>query len=126
MADPGSYLATYVPVGDNCGGVTAFPSERFMVTSDGEILTAEGRAIGEGSAPSGCVDDDVATDGCVVSFTRECESVLLLFGTASVRGDYTLDLEGGVGSVDIAIGVFDGPVLVQSCQAQQRIAISSR
>jgi hypothetical protein len=126
MADAGSYLATYVPVGDNCGGVNAFPNERFMVTSEGEILTAEGRPIGDGSAPSGCVDDDVAIDACVVSFARECEGVLLLFGTASVRGDYRLDLEGGLGSVDIDIAVFDGPVLLQSCQAQQRISISSR
>jgi hypothetical protein len=125
-ASPGGYLATYVPVSDNCGGVEALPSERFTVTADGEILTADGRAIDEGSAPSGCVDDDVLIDGCVVSFTRLCDSALLLVGTANVQGDYTLDFERGSGSVAIGISVYDGPTLLQSCQGQQRISISSR
>jgi hypothetical protein len=106
--------------------VEAFPSERFTVTSEGEILTDGGRAIGDGSAPSGCVDDDVAIDECVVSFTRVCASALLLIGTANVQGDYTLDFERGSGSVDIRIGVYDGPTLLQSCQGQQRINIRAR
>jgi hypothetical protein len=126
MARPGDYLATYIPVSDNCGGVDALPSERFSVSTEGEILSTGGRAIGDGSAPSGCVDAAVSTDGCVVSFTRECATELLLFGAADVQGDYTLDFEAGSGSVDIRIGVYDGPTLLQSCGGQQRVSIRSR
>jgi hypothetical protein len=125
-ASEDDYLATYTAVSDNCGGVAAFMSERYSVSSDGEVLTAEGRAIGDGSAPSGCVDDDVSTDECVVSFRRQCATVLPLLGAADVQGDYTLDFESGSGSVDILIAVYDGSTLLQSCQAEQRIRISAR
>jgi hypothetical protein len=122
----GEYLATYSAVSDDCGGVAAFPSERFRVSSEGEILTAEGRPIGDDSAPSGCVDDDVSTDDCVLSFRRECATVLPLFGAADVQGEYVLDFDSGSGSVDIFIGVYDGTTLLQSCQGQQRVRISER
>jgi hypothetical protein len=122
-ASPGNYQATYSPVSDNCGGVGALPSERYSVNSDGEILTIGGTPIGNGSAPSGCVDDDVSIDGCVLSFTRACASVSLLFGSAAVEGDFTLDFATGSGSVDIRIGVYDGLNLLQSCEGEQRISI---
>jgi hypothetical protein len=106
--------------------VEALPSERFSVSTQGEILSAGGRAIGDGSAPSGCVDSGVSTDGCVVSFTRECATELLVFGVADVQGAYTLDFDAGSGSVEIGIGVYDGATLLQSCRGEQRVSIRSR
>jgi hypothetical protein len=124
-AAEGDYLATFSAVSDNCGGLDPIPSEQFRI-SDGEISTPEGRAIGDGSAPRGCVDDNVSTDGCVVSFRRECATVLPLFGAADVQGGYTLDFETGSGSVDIFIAVYDGPTVLQSCQGEQQIRITER
>jgi hypothetical protein len=127
-ATPGEYLATFTPVSDDCGGVLALPSEPFNITTQGEVLAANGNPPGDGSAPSGCVDDDGSRRGCVVSFTRECASEVLLLvsvGTADVRGAYSLDFGSGTGSVDIAIAVFDGPTLLQSCQAAQNIRITA-
>jgi hypothetical protein len=125
-APAGDYSATYIPVSDDCGGVDALPSDRFSVSTDGEILDSSDRPVGDGSAPSGCVDDDVTMRGCVVSFTRECQSELLLLGVADVQGDYRLDFGNGSGSVDIRIAVYDGVTLLQSCQAQQDVRITSR
>jgi hypothetical protein len=125
-AASGDYQVTYSAVSDNCGGVAALPSDRFSITDEGDILTDSGRAPGDGSAPSGCVDRNASVDACAVSFTRECASEDLLGSTADVQGSYQLDFDRRTGSVQISIRLNDGSVLLNSCTARQNVSIARR
>ena len=89
-------------------------------------MTDSGRAPGDGSAPSGCVDSNASVDGCAVAFTRECASEDLLGSTADVQGSYQLDFDRRTGSVQISIGLYDGTVLLDSCTARQNVNITRR
>jgi hypothetical protein len=121
----GSYTVSYVAGSDNCGGVEALPPDVYTIGPTGTLLDADGNAIGS-APPADCVDSNISTSGCVLSFDRDCTSGVL-GANADVRANYRLDFAARSGSVQISIGLNDdNQNQLESCSASQTASIEAR
>lgn len=112
---PGDYSVEYSVVSDTCD-FGPLPTELLIIGPSGTVA-------GSTEPPTGCVDDVVTTDGCVVGLSRDC-LIPTVDGNLEAEIDFSFNFESGRGSVTGLLYLTSSNVVLDQCSFNQRANIS--